>query len=129
MRTTMISIAFAALGQLSVALPALGQQSAEVSEVAARSNVARAITHLFVCDSLNFQGRCENLETETNRCYNLFNNWNDVISSLGPDQGTTCTIYENFDCQGRSVGGIVNPGLFNLNEWNFNDITSSYRCS
>ncbi|KAK5657188.1 hypothetical protein OQA88_3246 [Cercophora sp. LCS_1] len=124
MRVSMASLALAALSQLSVALP-----TSEQPEIAARSNVARAITHLFVCDSLNFNGRCENLETETGRCYNLFNGWNDVISSLGPDRGTTCTIYEHFDCQGRSVGGIVNPGLFNLNEWNFNDITSSYRCS
>ena len=78
----------------------------------------------------------------------LFNNWGDTVSSLGPDWGTTCTIWEyvnihiinrdqvltvsrNNDCQGRSIGGIVNPGINNLNDalWKFNDITSSYKCS
>ncbi|KDN65344.1 hypothetical protein CSUB01_09922 [Colletotrichum sublineola] len=49
---------------------------------------------------------------------NLFNGWNDVISSLGPDAGTTCTIWA-----GASIGGIINPGIFNLadSQWNFND--------
>lgn len=40
-------------------------------------------------------------------------------------------IFRNNDCQGRSIGGIVNPGINNLDDkaWQFNDITSSYRCS
>lgn len=28
----------------------------------------------------------------------------------------------NFDCSGRSLGGIFNPGISNLNDWNINDI-------
>ncbi|KAK8041346.1 hypothetical protein PG994_014353 [Apiospora phragmitis] len=48
--------------------------------------------------------------------------WNDQITSIGPDAGTTCTIFENYGCSARSLGGIVNPGIYNLNDWNFNDI-------
>ena len=123
MRTAFVSVALAAFAQLSLAaaLPA--------AEVAENAIEKRAVTHLFVCDSANFQGRCENLQVDRGSCLTLFNNWGDTISSLGPDSGTTCTVYENNDCQGRSLGGIVSPGIFNLNDFNFNDIISSFRCS
>ncbi|KAK1997385.1 hypothetical protein LX36DRAFT_681770 [Colletotrichum falcatum] len=88
----------------------------------------QAITHLYVCADNNFSGRCENLESNTNQCYNLFNGWNDAISSLGPDAGTSCTIWENYDCSGASISGIVSPGIFALSDWNFNDKASSYKC-
>ncbi|KAK0751451.1 hypothetical protein B0T18DRAFT_402524 [Schizothecium vesticola] len=125
MRTAIFSIALAAFAQLSTALPAPD------ASAAAPSAEKRDITHLYICDSSNFQGRCQNLEAERNRCYTLFNNWGDTVSSLGPDWGTTCTIWENNDCQGRSIGGIVSPGITNLDDapWKFNDITSSYKCS
>ncbi|KAK0615210.1 hypothetical protein B0T17DRAFT_510997 [Bombardia bombarda] len=140
MKTTMINIAFAALTSLVIAAPTEvpAKQSAQMIEtrsnvisegVAPLANVKRAITHLYVCDSANFQGRCENLETTTGQCYGLFNGWNDAISSLGPDAGTTCVLYENYDCAGRTLGGIVNPGIRNLVDYSFNDLASSYRCS
>ncbi|KAL8788717.1 MAG: hypothetical protein Q9213_001531 [Squamulea squamosa] len=87
-----------------------------------------AITHLFVCIDKNFGGRCQNLETTTNVCFNLGNGFSDSISSLGPDQGTTCTIYDNQGCSGTSVGGIVSPGINDLSDFGFNDRASSYRC-
>lgn len=31
----------------------------------------------------------------------------------------------NFGCSGRSLGGIVSPGINNLNDFGFNDIASS----
>jgi len=127
----MIAVAFAALTGLAMAAPAAGaiNISSRTAEVEGTVHKRQSVTHLFVCDSANFNGRCENLESNRGQCYNLLNGWNDVISSLGPDQGTTCTLWENNDCTGRSLGGIVNPGINNLVDFSFNDIASSYRCS
>ena len=36
--------------------------------------------------------------------------------------------FSNSDCTGQSVGGIVSPGIFDLNDYGFNDRASSYRC-
>ncbi|KAK1829210.1 hypothetical protein QBC39DRAFT_374033 [Podospora conica] len=127
MRATIFSVAFAALAQLSAALPA-----PDASAIAPAAEIEkRADTHLYICDSANFQGRCENIRAERNSCYTLYNNWSDTVTSLGPDKGTTCTIYEHSGCTGRQIGGIVNPGINNLDDaqWKFNDIMSSFRCT
>lgn len=87
-----------------------------------------AITHLYVCIDKNFGGRCQNLQTVTTGCLDFGNGFNDAITSLGPDKGTTCTIYDNPGCTGASVGGIVNPGINDLTDYGFNDRASSYRC-
>ncbi|KAF9871922.1 hypothetical protein CkaCkLH20_10554 [Colletotrichum karsti] len=83
----------------------------------------QAITHLYICSDANFSGRCQNLESNTGQCYNLGNGFNDVVSSLGPDAGTSCTIWENNGCSGASIVNIVSPGIYNLADsiWNFND--------
>ncbi|KAK1624683.1 hypothetical protein BDP81DRAFT_398319 [Colletotrichum phormii] len=90
----------------------------------------QAITHLYICSDANFSGRCQNLESNTGQCYNLYNGFNDVVSSLGPDAGTSCTIWEDGGCTGASIVNIVSPGIYNLADsiWNFNDKMSSYRC-
>ncbi|KAK7911552.1 hypothetical protein PG985_014033 [Apiospora marii] len=88
-----------------------------------------AITHLYICINSDFKGACTNLEVNTGGCYNLLGNWNDAVTSLGPDKGTTCTIWQDAGCSGRSLGNIVNPGIYNLADWNFNDIMSSLRCN
>ena len=82
----------------------------------------QAVTHVFVCTDANFKGRCENLESTKQGCCSsihfsfsalppltraqslkadgihgivtLFNGFSDQISSIGPDAGTTCTLYE-----------------------------------
>ncbi|KAI4240075.1 MAG: hypothetical protein L6R42_011587 [Xanthoria sp. 1 TBL-2021] len=54
----------------------------------------QAITHVFVCTDADFKGRCENLESTRQGCFTLFNGFSDTISSIGPDAGTTCTLYE-----------------------------------
>ncbi|KAL8676729.1 MAG: hypothetical protein Q9186_006775 [Xanthomendoza sp. 1 TL-2023] len=85
--------------------------------------IPNAVTHLYVCIDKGFSGRCQNLESGTNGCYDLGNGFNNAISSLGPDKGITCTIYD-----GASVGGIVSPGINDLTDYGFNDRASSYRC-
>lgn len=82
----------------------------------------QAVTHVYVCTDSNFRGRCENLESTKQGCCSsilfffpplppltcaqsskadgirgidtLFNGFSDQISSIGPDAGTTCTLYE-----------------------------------
>ncbi|KAL8802919.1 MAG: hypothetical protein Q9223_006430 [Gallowayella weberi] len=91
----------------------------------------QAVTHLYVCIDANFQGRCENLEStkQVPMPDTLFNGFDNTISSLGPDAGTTCTLYDNPGCSGASLGGIVKPGINNLADYGFNDRASSYRCN
>ncbi|KAI1193932.1 hypothetical protein F5X97DRAFT_338301 [Nemania serpens] len=43
-------------------------------------------------------GRHEGLITDTQRCYNLYNGWNDQISSLFVPAGFGCIFYRNNDC-------------------------------
>lgn len=64
------------------------------------------------------------------RSANFVNPWDDSISSWGPDPGVTCHVYENKNCDegGRKIYNIVNPGISNLNDFQFNDIISSARC-
>ncbi|KAM0215335.1 hypothetical protein ACHAPA_004052 [Fusarium lateritium] len=50
--------------------------------------------HLYVCDSAPFKGRCQNLENDAGKCYNLGNHWPNTISSVRPSKGTTCTLYK-----------------------------------
>jgi hypothetical protein len=80
---------------------------------------ARAITHFYACVDDDFRGKCESFTVNTGECctflnqpflipgdYDIlnlpadlydsdsFNNdWNDAITSIGPDKGTTCTIW------------------------------------
>ncbi|KAL8876670.1 MAG: hypothetical protein Q9198_005172 [Flavoplaca austrocitrina] len=89
----------------------------------------QAVTHVFVCTDSNFKGRCENLESTKQGCYTLFNGFSDTISSIGPDAGTTCTLWDNAGCSGASLGGIVKPGIFDLADFGFNDRASSYQCN
>ncbi|KFY87778.1 hypothetical protein V500_06751 [Pseudogymnoascus sp. VKM F-4518 (FW-2643)] len=89
---------------------------------------ARAVTHVYVCINADFKPACQNLSVNTGGCYNLVGNWNDAISSIGPDQGTTCTIWYNAGCSGRSVVNIIYPGIYNLGDFKFNDVASSIKC-
>ncbi|KAL9612670.1 MAG: hypothetical protein Q9167_002752 [Letrouitia subvulpina] len=61
---------------------------------AASPQADKPLTHLYVCTDANFKGRCENLASTKQGCYTLFNGLDNVVSSLGPDAGTTCIIYE-----------------------------------
>ncbi|CZS97805.1 uncharacterized protein RAG0_06712 [Rhynchosporium agropyri] len=145
--TTAISALVAVAGLASAATPSYGIEMVPVPEGYFESHLgetgvtlspavavqrrlsSRAITHVYVCINSNFSGACQNVQVNTGGCYNFVGNYNDAISSIGPDQGTTCTIWFDAGCSGRSVGGIINPGIYNLNDYNFNDVASSVRCN
>ncbi|KAL2076004.1 hypothetical protein VTL71DRAFT_947 [Oculimacula yallundae] len=109
----------------------LGEIGVSISPaVAVRGRLsARAITYVYICLNSNFSGACKNLEVQTNVCYNLIGNYNDAISSIGPNQGTTCRIFFDYGCSGRSIGDIIYPGIYNLADYNFNDVASSVSCT
>ncbi|KAI1753215.1 hypothetical protein F4782DRAFT_84643 [Xylaria castorea] len=91
---------------------------------------AQVITHVYACVDGGFTGTCNNFEIQTGACLNFAAPFQDSISAIGPDQGTTCTIYQDFNCQGRSIT-FTYPGIAHLGDptYNFGDVTSSVRCS
>ncbi|KAI4253278.1 MAG: hypothetical protein LQ352_003775 [Teloschistes flavicans] len=110
--------------------------------VSGPSSLATAdITHLYVCIDINFGGSCRNLDTTRQACSKLdkltgsfvsddfINGFDNTISSLGPDPGTNCEIWDGLGCRGDSISGIVYPGISDLRDYNFNDRTSSYLCN
>ncbi|KAG8716830.1 hypothetical protein FRC09_015136 [Ceratobasidium sp. 395] len=49
---------------------------------------------VFFCTDANFSGRCAYLRGfNSGQCVGVGSDFNDVVSSFGPDQGLTCTIY------------------------------------
>ncbi|KAL8992554.1 MAG: hypothetical protein Q9169_007009 [Polycauliona sp. 2 TL-2023] len=99
--------AVAAMGSASPVNSAEARSVLEARDTAAGNSTApgefhklvtqptpQAVTHVFVCTDSNFKGRCENLESTKQGCYTLFNGFADTISSIGPDAGTTCILYE-----------------------------------
>ncbi|KAG9097034.1 hypothetical protein FS749_007157 [Ceratobasidium sp. UAMH 11750] len=70
-------------------------------------------------DALGWDGKCVNVGPD----------FNDNVSSFGPDNGWTCTIYSNVGCNGRATGGVIYPGIYNLADYNNNDAMSSFQCA
>ncbi|KAK5661830.1 hypothetical protein OQA88_9933 [Cercophora sp. LCS_1] len=98
MRTTTSFIALAALSQISAALPSPAQQLAapalfENNAVPVERKAVAALTHIYICKDINWVN-CSNQEVQTGTCYDTNSEWNDKISSAGPDRGTTCVLYE-----------------------------------
>ncbi|KAG9079210.1 hypothetical protein FS749_008728, partial [Ceratobasidium sp. UAMH 11750] len=63
------------------------------------------------------------------QCVGVGPDFNDNVSSFGPDRGLSCTIFSDAGCNGRATGGIISPGIFNLKDFNNNDAMSSFRCT
>jgi hypothetical protein len=65
--------------------------------IIAQPNVAQptpqANAHVFICTDYNYGGACTNYGVTKGQCSNLPSAYNDNISSLGPDNGLTCTFY------------------------------------
>jgi hypothetical protein len=63
----------------------------------AQTNVAQptpqANAHVFICTDYNYGGACTNYGVTKGQCSNLPSAYNDNISSLGPDNGLSCTFY------------------------------------
>ncbi|QRW06757.1 hypothetical protein RhiLY_05756 [Ceratobasidium sp. AG-Ba] len=89
-----------------------------------------AIGGVYFCKNANFTRYLTHLAPfSSGQCVGVGSDWNDVVSSFGPDQGLTCTIYSDANCVGRATGGVVYPGIYNLADYNNNDAMSSFRCT
>lgn len=86
-----------------------------------------ATTHLYLCKDASFGGECTNLHIEASTCQNVEASFVKQVSSAGPDNGTFCTLYSEFDCRGQALP-FTYPGIRNLERYGFADLLSSVRC-
>ncbi|KAG9078917.1 hypothetical protein FRC06_008048, partial [Ceratobasidium sp. 370] len=85
---------------------------------------------VYFCTDANFAGNCAYVSgMNSGQCVGVGSNFNDNVSSFGPDSGLTCTIYSDAGCKGRATGGVVYPGIYNLADYNNNDAMSSFSCT
>ncbi|TFK67858.1 hypothetical protein BDN72DRAFT_879381 [Pluteus cervinus] len=91
---------------------------------------------VYYCTNANWGGDCHHSPpiTTINVCHNLEGGvaeFNDAISSFGPDQGLVCVAFRDFNCnndQGELV--IEWPGVADLSsDAGWNDAISSYLCN
>ncbi|KAF8599342.1 hypothetical protein BDV93DRAFT_511741 [Ceratobasidium sp. AG-I] len=93
-------------------------------------NQKRDVNGVFFCTDADFKGRCVYVRGfSSGQCVGVGSDFNDNVSSFGPDQGMTCTIYSDAGCGGRATGGVIFPGINNLADFNNNDSMSSFSCS
>lgn len=84
---------------------------------------------IFLCDDINWGGNCGYAVQPLYTCINMGTDWNDKISSFGPDSGTTCLLFRNSGCsQGQFFEKISNPGSADLRNEGINDQISSFQC-
>ncbi|KAJ6603742.1 hypothetical protein B0H10DRAFT_1703141, partial [Mycena sp. CBHHK59/15] len=75
----------------------------------------------FVCVDANFGAPCATFHGASGQCVAFSSDFDNVISSFGPDSGQDCFIFVQSGCTGRSDGPIRNPGIPNLATIGFND--------
>ena len=81
------------------------------------------------------------------QCVGVGSDFNDDVSSFGPDPGLSCNIYSDAGCTGRLTGDVIYPGkslvtsltqksypdessgIYNLADYNNNDAMSSFSCT
>ncbi|KAI0872700.1 hypothetical protein GGS24DRAFT_502523 [Hypoxylon argillaceum] len=95
-----------------------------------RTVAKRATLTVDIWMDINGGGRHEGLITDTQRCFNLLNGWNDQISSLSVPSGFGCIFYEDINCDNNDHRLTVTGSFFvaNAGDYGFNDIISSYLC-
>ncbi|KAJ7260141.1 hypothetical protein C8J57DRAFT_1637741 [Mycena rebaudengoi] len=84
--------------------------------------------NVFVCIDSGFTNICATFHGSSGQCVNFPSNFNDIISSFGPDSGQDCFIFIDGGCSGPQNGPIRNPGISNLATIGFNDAISSFKC-
>ncbi|OAL44399.1 hypothetical protein IQ07DRAFT_578666 [Pyrenochaeta sp. DS3sAY3a] len=88
---------------------------------------AAKVTHLYICTNASFQGSCANLHFAVNECHNLEGEFIKSVSSVGPDEGTFCTLYSDLGCIGAALP-FTYPGIRDLNDYGYDNAFSSARC-
>ncbi|TFK72120.1 hypothetical protein BDN72DRAFT_855751 [Pluteus cervinus] len=93
---------------------------------------AFADSEVFYCTDINYGGNCHHSPKITANpagvCHNMKGDvaqFNDAISSFGPDEDLLCTVFNLSN--GRGVP-VDYPGYADLRTIGFNDVISSYLC-
>ncbi|TFK67861.1 hypothetical protein BDN72DRAFT_858832 [Pluteus cervinus] len=98
---------------------------------------------VYYCTDINWGGDCHLSPPITGEdvCHNIeggVGQFNDQISSFGPDSGLYCIIFNSdnvdrdYNCVFNTNGymaGITSPGYADLRTIGFNDVISSYLCN
>ncbi|KAK7045009.1 hypothetical protein R3P38DRAFT_2882090 [Favolaschia claudopus] len=122
--------AFFALIPFVAAMPPVFERSTDTTN-STQELVARTQGNVFVCTDAGFTGTCGVFHGNSGECVNLPSQFNDNISSVGPDSGQDCFFYIDINCSGGQLGPIRSPGISNLNvaaTVGFNDHISSFKC-
>ncbi|KAG8682710.1 hypothetical protein FRC09_016594, partial [Ceratobasidium sp. 395] len=82
---------------------------------------------VYYCTDEKFQGNCAYITGfNAGQCVVVGPDFNDKISSFGPDDGMRCTLFSDDNCNGRAVGGVTKPGIPKLSDFDMNDAMSSF---
>ncbi|TFK67856.1 hypothetical protein BDN72DRAFT_73481 [Pluteus cervinus] len=88
---------------------------------------------VYYCTDINWGGSCHQSPPVDGSCHNMQGGvaqYNDQISSFGPDPNLYCIIFRDLDCK-FTTGGYTSvgyPGVADLRTIGFNDAISSYTC-
>ncbi|GJJ15267.1 hypothetical protein Clacol_009543 [Clathrus columnatus] len=74
---------------------------------------------VFLCHHVNWMN-CTYAVFPPNTCFDLNDDWNGTISSIGPDNGTLLWVYTEMNCTGNATE-FVFPGSSNLMDKDIND--------
>ncbi|KAJ7873837.1 hypothetical protein B0H14DRAFT_2343924, partial [Mycena olivaceomarginata] len=87
------------------------------------------ISFSFVCTNSGFAGTCSVFRGASGECISFPGDFNDDITSIGPDSGQDCFFLRNdLGCTGQQLGPIRSPGISNLaSNAGFNDQISSFQ--
>ncbi|KAL7932739.1 hypothetical protein V8C35DRAFT_328343 [Trichoderma chlorosporum] len=83
-----------------------------------------------VCKDVNFGSPCDTVASNYEVCVNVPDGYNDVISSLQPNQvAGNCRFFKDINCEGPSFDSLY-PGFDRLPTQlpEFNDQISSWKC-
>ncbi|KAJ7872613.1 hypothetical protein B0H14DRAFT_2570109 [Mycena olivaceomarginata] len=74
------------------------------------------------------RGNCMLWHGKSNACVTLPPNFNDALSSFGPDTGQDCFIFVETGCSSSTFGPIQHPGFDDLELIGWNNAISSFKC-
>ncbi|KAF2100439.1 hypothetical protein NA57DRAFT_54528 [Rhizodiscina lignyota] len=83
---------------------------------------------IYICTDINWSGECGYKVQPLNTCIHLDDPWYHTISSFGPDQGTSCQMYSDKNCNFPIGSGIGYPGVADMTKDGLNDQVGAFKC-
>ncbi|KAM3086170.1 hypothetical protein ACMFMG_000307 [Clarireedia jacksonii] len=120
-------IARAAALATAITSPFHADRDASPSAVAEFQIVKRNIGGVEICTDQNWSGTCGYAVQPLKTCIVLTSPWYHSITSMGPDDGTVCQLFQNSQCSGTNIW-IEYPGTGALQDYGWNDVIGSFEC-